>query len=852
MDTNETLTLNSIAGNIFTIDSLGKFSKKDPYPDTATYSITAYDSIPPAVFYQAGPALKGATVIKAQWPGQAFNFQVEEDIFYSHFGTTRLSNNDLIFYCGQTLVHIRQNKSFTVKRFKSQILNVFEDYEKQLWIGCYNDGVYVCDSSCKVLFHYFTDLTVSHVFADYEKGLWLSTLENGIYYLPSKGNLIFSVQGKILNEKITAISNFSDSILFFTASNETLYKLSSSNAFSRINLKKEFFSTLETVNFLYNVVPEKELLVAYSGRFNDAVLQTASAQWQGFKVILAHSSVRFIPYDSNHLLGGGYSFIYSFDKYSLTKNIINKTDFHATVLFKDSKERLFAGTLNQLSIYSDSSFIYFDSTNSILKKRVTDLGELNNNCLVIATRSDGIILYSDTVLGIINSANGLSSDNINHIVVNENTIWAGTNRGLNRIVITNYAPLTFTIRHYNIQSGLSSDEINDFTVVKNNIYVATNEGVSLIKVDLQNDAFDEMPVYINSVKINDQDTSVLNTYRLNYTQNTLNIKFAAVSFKQAKNITYLYRLLGQDSTWRSTQNRDVQLTNLPPGKYTFQLMGQSGSGVFPVKPLEIDFIISPPFYETLWFRIVMIFSGITILFLFLSHRIKNIKRKAEERNELNRKFSELNLNALRSQMNPHFTFNVLNSIQYYIAKKNGESAQLYITKFSRLIRMILDQSRTEFISLSEEIRILTLYIELEELRFEKKFSYSINIDAVLNTSGIHIPGMLIQPFVENSIKHGIRFKKGIAHVDINFKTSGSILICTITDNGIGRAEAAKLKSGNGEFKSVGTDIVQNRIEALGILLNGKVKNYISDLIDEQGNPAGTCVTIEVPYKTAVN
>src|SRR5258706_16375371 len=144
--------------------------------------------------------------------------------------------------------------------------------------------------------------------------------------------------------------------------------------------------------------------------------------------------------------------------------------------------------------------------------------------------------------------------------------------------------------------------------------------------------------------------------------------------------------------------------------------------------LEIAFIFSPPFYETIWFRAIVVLSVIIILFLLLNLRIRNIKKKAEERNELNRKFSELNLNALRSQMNPHFTFNVLNSIQYYIAKKDSESAQLYITKFARLIRMILDQSRTEFISLAEEIRTLTLYIELEELRFEKKFTYSVHVD----------------------------------------------------------------------------------------------------------------------------
>jgi LytS/YehU family sensor histidine kinase len=120
----------------------------------------------------------------------------------------------------------------------------------------------------------------------------------------------------------------------------------------------------------------------------------------------------------------------------------------------------------------------------------------------------------------------------------------------------------------------------------------------------------------------------------------------------------------------------------------------------------------------------------------------------------------------------------------------------------------------------------------------------------VSAGNIYIPGMLIQPFVENSIKHGLRFKKGNAHVDITFAVTDSVLICSIADNGIGRSEAARLKPGNEEYKSVGTDIVHERIEALSILFKGKLKNYTIDLTDEQGNPIGTRVTIEIPFKNS--
>jgi ligand-binding sensor domain-containing protein len=848
VDESENVFFNDVQGDVYKIDSSGTFLKYPFNMDTALFVIHCYDSIAPSTFYHNFRKFKDVTCFKVQWPEQAFNFLVNEDIYYSHFSTTKLSNNDLIFYCGPWLIHISYNKSFTVKRFESQILNVYEDDEKKLWVGCYNNGVYVCDSSLNIISHYFTDLSVSHVFADYEGGLWFSTLENGIFYLASKNNLLFSVNENILKDKVITITNFSDSVLFFTTTNRILYKFNSySHSLSRKDLKKEF-SVLETVNFLYGAEPEKELWVGYIGRFTDTVSWVERLPWEGIKATLVNSSTKFIPQDENHLLGSGFSFVYALNKSSLVQKNINNREIHITTLFKDSKQRLFAGTLNNLSIYNDGDFIPFDSTNETLKKRITDIGEFDNHCLVIATRSDGIILYSDTVVGTITGADGLSSNNINHVAVAGNTIWAGTNSGLNKIFITSFSPLQYSIRHYNLSSGLSSEEINDFTVTKDNIYIATNEGLALIKTHEQSDASVEMPLYINSVKINDQDTAVLLSYSLNHDQNTVNITFSAVSFKHSKNVSYLYRLVGQDTVWRSTSNRDVQFTNLPPGKYKFQLLAENSEGSISKAPVEIDFDISPLFYQTIWFKLLAAFIFWVILFSAIRWRVQTVKKKTDARHALNKKFSELNLNALRSQMNPHFTFNVLNSIQYYIAKKDSESAQLYITKFSRLIRMILDQSRTQFISLAEEIKMLTLYIELEELRFENKFSYTINTNDKLNPSRIFIPGMLIQPFIENSIRHGIHFKKGAARVDVNFTTSDSILICTITDNGIGRQAAAKLKDTAEGYKSMGTAIVDERIQALSTLFDGKLKNYITDLTDENGNAAGTRVTVEIPFK----
>lgn len=258
---------------------------------------------------------------------------------------------------------------------------------------------------------------------------------------------------------------------------------------------------------------------------------------------------------------------------------------------------------------------------------------------------------------------------------------------------------------------------------------------------------------------------------------------------------------------------------------------------------------------TIWYLIV----GFT-LFVVLAYallRFYNQKKKTAIQHQV----LETEMKALRSQMNPHFTFNVLNSIQYYVCRNDIKSAELYLGKFSNLIRMILEQSREPFISLEQEITMIELYLELEEMRFEKKFTYAITIAADLDRQRVKMPSMLIQPIVENAIKHGIEFKKGDARIVVELSGTSSSILCTVSDNGIGREAAARIKeqvpvNGNvneGQQKgsrtahnSMGSTIIEERIKALGSLYNIKLTYNTQDLYDANGFACGTSVKIEVP------
>jgi len=222
----------------------------------------------------------------------------------------------------------------------------------------------------------------------------------------------------------------------------------------------------------------------------------------------------------------------------------------------------------------------------------------------------------------------------------------------------------------------------------------------------------------------------------------------------------------------------------------------------------------------------------------------------QRRSAFQRMLLETEQKALRAQMNPHFIFNVLNSIQYFASRNDTASVVLYLRKFTRLIRAILEQSRDPLIPLSQEISTLSLYLELEKMRFEDKFDYHIALDPAIEPELVRIPGMLVQPVVENAIKHGITHKEGEAHVDIRFETANGMLRCTVTDNGIGREAAGRMDAGlngNGHL-SAATEIIRERMDALSTTHRIRASCTTDDLHDGTGRPIGTRVVLDMPME----
>jgi hypothetical protein len=350
-------------------------------------------------------------------------------------------------------------------------------------------------------------------------------------------------------------------------------------------------------------------------------------------------------------------------------------------------------------------------------------------------------------------------------------------------------------------------------------------------------------------------------------ENYFSFEFGAINFEENARNTFAYQLENYDPEWINSGERTfVGYTNLEPGTYRFRVKAANRFGIWS-EPRSIGVRILPPFYKTWWFTLLIcLLAGLSAWqgFLFWQARQEAkakqrrmraeaeeiVRRKEAELLELEKNLAESQLTALKAQMNPHFLFNSLNSINWYIVRNRPLDASKYLTKFSRLIRLILDNSRHQRIPLSGEMEALRLYIDMESIRFEQKFTYDIQIDDDLDADEIKIAPMILQPYVENAIWHGLMPLNGEreGQLLISITPSGGRLICIIEDNGIGR-EAAKVHHAGAltGHVSKGLKITADRISILNQDDDNENLVQITDLYDTNGNPAGTRIELKLRY-----
>jgi ligand-binding sensor domain-containing protein/two-component sensor histidine kinase len=405
------------------------------------------------------------------------------------------------------------------------------------------------------------------------------------------------------------------------------------------------------------------------------------------------------------------------------------------------------------------------------------------------------------------------------------------------------------VHQYTKEFGITNNFLNATAVAKTKdgaIYFGGEKGITFFnsrKVDEKNIPAN---VYITNISVFGKalklDTSLFfkRYIQLKYDQNFIDIEFSASDYTVKSSKTYQYQLVGLDAEWVSSNSSQVaSYTNLEPGKYQFKVRELSIDGVWSA-PATIYLSIQPPFWKTLWFYLLTVILIISIIVLIVKQRIQRIRKEEQKKSAFEREKIELELKALRAQMNPHFLFNALTSIEKFILDNQSEKAASFLTDFAKLIRAILENSREEKVSLEKELDVLERYIRLEQIRFKNAFKYKVEIEKDIDMYDTEIPPMLIQPIVENAIIHGLSGRQdyeGKLKIMI-LKEGNSAIKIAVEDNGSGR----KIDT-NKTNRSFGMSITNDRLQQLNRSLNIKESIRVFDLKNDFGEASGTRVDI---------
>jgi ligand-binding sensor domain-containing protein/anti-sigma regulatory factor (Ser/Thr protein kinase) len=742
-------------------------------------------------------------------------------------------NRNGLYTMGLAGIVKRAGNVINYKDYNISALSV--DAKKNIWLCTLNGAIEYKNGiiSAEYEHDYFKNYSITSVFMDKDNNLWFTSMGNGVFMIPSPDIKLFDDKSGLIENNISAVAVLNSKELMVGLLNGNVQLIEN-------NVVKHYARPLvAAVGSIINIgennkgitwiVSENGVFKYYDGKFITILDDTAG--W---------NKSLFIANDGTPWLGCGQGLrkIVN-DKVTVVYHYFYSNRIYALAQLHDNDFLL--GTDYGLYHYKEGKLFSDSHGNSMLTYRINAMAFSSDSTLWIATNAYGLLSLKHGIVKSYTTKDHLLSDHCNNLLADSNKIYLATDNGLNVISNENN---TVKITSYSVANGLVSNHINQVIKKdKNNIIIATNRGIVEFDVRKLPPSPAATP-YISSLIINDSLQPLSGNYNLHYNESNIRIEYGAINFNSGGNTYYRYKLAGADANWNYTTSTSVKYSYLHLGNYKFIIATQNADGGWNPKTASFSFYIETPWWQTWWFRSIVGLSVIVIIVLVIRWRITAYKRKLDQERAL----SESELKALRAQINPHFIYNSLNAIQDFILQNQKEDANLYLSKFATLMRSILSHSRSSFVTLEEEIVSLRLYLELEALRFNNQFTFQFNVDEQIDSEYVRIPSMILQPYIENAVIHGLASVPDGGEIKINFSLENKFLIAEIEDNGIGRkksSEARKQRVWRGHT-SLGMTVTQERIDLMSSHQKQKINMEITDLVDNNNNACGTRVTICFP------
>jgi ligand-binding sensor domain-containing protein len=713
----------------------------------------------------------------------------------------------------------------------------------EYWI-CTSNGVYRWNPETGETICYLPNERVSDIVMDYQGNYWISTLDNGMFLCPSLHNTLIKIYNNPFLDNMNRVKAL--------PSKEVLLG-NNQGLLTQVNLDKK------TV-FTYDLKRWIEMTFIYYDSIDNVIICNRGVFRPGQKDRIdsldynkavskdKYGNLLTSVYNGAFVMNGDYGsldrmprqkFYDRFEKAGYlhggyTKMLRQK---RSTTVLASRKEDCF------WVAYQDALYRYgYDSSIQVLtdpdNKPVVckTMIQLSDNNLVAGTSTEGVMFFTgEKVSRVYNKEKGLSSDNILKLIQQGHELWVLTDAGLDRISMS-----SGTVTNYLEEYGLSNIIINDFEIMQDRILFATSSGLlQRLNVPVQS----EPTIRFALLEAESGGEQISNGIILPAKNRDISFHFEALHYLSTTALYYRYRLLGLDTNWHTTGfTSQLTFNRLSPGRYTFQVQALAGN-FYKSAVQEFSFRVTRSWWQQPWIWAV----SLAIVFLLFWRVLIVWKKRVINRQSIRTNLLRSQLVALRAQMNPHFLYNVLNTVQGLVYGNRKTEAGALLGNFSDLMRKMLQSSDKQFLPLSDEIENLRLYLELEKARFDEGFKYSIQLTGIADTSAIFIPSLLLQPYVENAIKHGLLHKKGDKYLDIGFEKTIDGVSVTIDDNGVGRKRSQEINQRiKNKPSAFATVALTERMELFNRLQKKKIRFMITDKTDSDGHPSGTRIELLIP------
>lgn len=715
---------------------------------------------------------------------------------------------------------------------------IYESKDRKLWIGTYT-GL-VChnpkNNTTELLYDHFS---FSFGIEDNEGNYWFSTLHNGLIRIPNikvRSWRTFSQTGDV--EQFTHIWSANKKV-FLGGANGFITVFNTQTG----TLQKHLHEPLSDMGTIYfdskdDCLYFNKLNCIY--KFKNDNFELVNKNSRPIKCILRNSQGYFI------LSSQGLFFASSIND-SLTINNMIDQDWYRDICPSPFSSSFFAATNSGL-VRIEKRGKSFKITKKYLKgKQVISICSDSQRKKIYFCSFDGSI-YSLDINNKIKKIKQLGENvRVNQIRYYANRIFLVSNKG-----ILTLNPKTQKMRLFNTSSGLASNNIRSIDFSGNLCWVA-GEQLQRIPLSVFKDKKIRARILPRKILVNGKSIASNKLIEIDY-NDKLTLIVDGLSYRSNGNFQFAYRIKGLNENWIKVpgEAEKIDFASLPTGNITIEIKLIDFAGQDSLNFIRYKLHVSPPFWQRWWFYVLITLSALVLASGIFRIRLKALRRKQKKELKHLRLENELSLtqqSALKAQMNPHFLFNVLNSIKGYIYDNDKKNAAKYLNDFSILVRKVLEMSAYSHVSLKEELEVLELYIRLEAMLMNDDFEYNIIIDDNVDTDNIQIPALVIQPYIENAFKHGLRHKVGSKKLslELSFLSKEEILSIRIYDNGIGREESRKINEKNSnKYSSFATNALKQRLNLLNQKKPDLVGVEIRDVTSEETNlSVGTEIIIRI-------